>query len=545
MKRAHGFSICLLAACMAPAVALSGAESVPVNQEPAAAGSSHSGIDGKLVATVGKSLIIDSPLRIEKISVANGDLVEAVAINPQEVLINGKQPGETSLIVWQHGGRRLVYDLTVRANPVKLEAVRQEIARDFPNEDISVTQQDGSVFVRGSVRDMLAANKVMEIASTVGKPVNLLRVAVSPAEPEVLLKVQFATIDIAAERDLGFSLLSNAFGQQTNIGTGQTGTSPLVTASTNGVTNAQGLATTVGLNSTSTLSGVAQILLFRKDINIGAAIQAYEAQNLAEILAEPNLLTTSGQEASFLDGGSFPIPVIQSGATAGAVTVMYEEYGVKLRFLPVITPRNTIRMRVAPEYSVIDTTTSVEIEGFSIPGLKTEKTESTVELESGQSLVIAGLMDRTLTKNLSKIPGLSNIPLLGKLFQSQVWKRENAELLVIVTPELVRPVKAGQPVPELTWQQPFMKQISPLVHQPGIDKTGVPAELNVPPMPYDEMLEQIKKEANTGKTTGGQTMLAPPIQAITSEQPANTPSAPAAPAPPAAPAAPATPSGKQ
>jgi pilus assembly protein CpaC len=134
---------------------------------------------------------------------------------------------------------------------------------------------------------------------------------------------------------------------------------------------------------------VAQILLFRKDLNLGAAIQAYEKKNLAEILAEPNLLTTDGQEASFVSGGSFPIPVVQAGASTGAVTIMYEEYGVKLKFLPVITPRNTIRMRVAPEYSVIDPSTSVTIDGFSIPGLKTQKTESTVELESGQSFVIA------------------------------------------------------------------------------------------------------------------------------------------------------------
>ena len=117
MTRTRGFSICLLAAWMVPAVVLSGADSAPAAQEPPAGGALRSGIDGKLVATVGKSLIIDSPLKIEKISVANGELVEAVAINPQEVLINGKNPGETSLIVWQHGGRRLVYDLVVRVSP--------------------------------------------------------------------------------------------------------------------------------------------------------------------------------------------------------------------------------------------------------------------------------------------------------------------------------------------------------------------------------------------------------------------------------------------
>jgi pilus assembly protein CpaC len=343
------------------------------------------------------------------------------------------------------------------------------------------------------------------------------------------LKVKFATIDISAERDLGFALLSNAFGQQTSITTSQGGTSPS-TVSTSG----SGASSLSSITSTVSLSGVAQILLFRKDLNLGAAIQAYEKRNLAEILAEPNLLTTDGQEANFLSGGSFPIPVVQAGASTGAVTVMYEEYGVKLKFLPVITPRNTIRMRVAPEYSVIDTSTSVTIDGFSIPGLKTQKTESTIELESGQSFVIAGLMDRTLSNNLSKIPGLSSIPLLGKLFQSKVWTRENSELLVIVTPELVRPIKAGQPVPELSWQEPFMKTISPSIQQPGLDKTGAPVELNAPPMAYEEMFEQMRKEAATGARTGAVPSLAAPVQAVTSDQPLNQNPAPAA-APAAAP----------
>jgi pilus assembly protein CpaC len=172
----------------------------------------RSGVDGKLQATVGKSLIIDSPLSIDKISVANGELVEAVPINPQEVLINGKAAGETSIIVWQHGGRRLVYDLTVRMNPVKLDAVRQQILRDFPNDDINISSittyrlrarlGEGSAERQSGDGDRLDAGRQ-------ARPVNLLRVAVAPAPPEVLLKVKFATIDISAERDLGFALLSN------------------------------------------------------------------------------------------------------------------------------------------------------------------------------------------------------------------------------------------------------------------------------------------------------------------------------------------------
>jgi len=521
VTRARGISICVLAACMAPTLLFSAApESSRGSQESPAASAPRGGIDGKLVATVGKSLIIDSPLKIEKISVANGDLVEAVAINPQEVLINGKLPGETSLIVWQQGGQRLVYDLVVRLSPVKLEAVRQQIARDFPNEDINVTFDNDTVFVRGSVKDLLSANRVMQIAATLGtgKPVNLLRVAVPQTGPEILLKVKFATIDRSAERDLGAAIVSGAFNQQTGLTSSQTGNAG------------------IDAFGTISLSQAVQVFLFRKDINLGAAIQAFASKGLAEVLAEPNLLTADGQEANFLSGGEYPIPVVQAGAAAGAVTVMYKEYGIKLKFLPVITPRNTIRMRVAPEYSALDYQHTVTISGFTIPGLTSRKTEATVELESGESFVIAGLLDNTVTETLQKIPGLANIPLLGKLFQSKQWQQNNAELLVIVTPELVQPIKVGQPVPELSWKVPFMKNNSPTVQQPGMDKTGPVAPVNAPPMPYEQVLEQIKKEAAaSAQNSAGSQALAPALQPMSSEQPYNQNPA-AAPAPTPAPA---------
>src|ERR1044071_2001238 len=175
---------------------------------------------GKLMVTVGKSLIIDSPLDIRRISVANGDLAEAVAVNPREVLINGKMPGETSLIVWQQNGARLIYDLTVRMSNNKLDAVRQQIARDFAKEDISVTFENDTAFVRGTVRDVTAAERVMSMASTLGKTVNLLRVDVPPIEQQVVLKVKFANVDRSASTQPGADFASFAFNQQSQLGTG-------------------------------------------------------------------------------------------------------------------------------------------------------------------------------------------------------------------------------------------------------------------------------------------------------------------------------------
>ena len=178
------------------------------------------------MVTVGKSLIIDSPLNIQRLSVANGDLVEAVAVSPKEVLINGKAPGETSLIVWQQGGTRLVYDLMVRVSPVKLEAVRQQIARDFPDDDINVTFDNDTAFVRGTVKDVIAAERVMAIAATLGKAVNLLHVKVPPVEPQILLKVRFADVDRSASMQLGVNLASGAFNQSRPSGTGSLRSAP-------------------------------------------------------------------------------------------------------------------------------------------------------------------------------------------------------------------------------------------------------------------------------------------------------------------------------
>ncbi len=236
-----------------------GDEDIPKPQEASPAA------PGKLMVTVGKSLIIDSPMKIMRISVADGGLIEAVAVNPKEVLINGKAAGETSLIIWQEGGNRLLYDLTVRLSPMRLDVVRQQLARDFPNDDINVTYDNETAFVRGTVKDVVAADRVMAIAASLGKAtVNLLRVEVPPVEEQILLKVRFCNVDRSASQDLGVSFASGAFNQSTVIGTGQF-SGPRV--------DTQGIVT---------LSDALSVLLFRKDINLAASIKALEGKSLLE-----------------------------------------------------------------------------------------------------------------------------------------------------------------------------------------------------------------------------------------------------------------------
>src|ERR1022692_1815378 len=260
---------------------------VAQNPPPAAAQNPPPAADapstpGKLLVTVGKSLIIDSPVNIKRVSVANGTLAEAVAVNPKEVLINGTAPGETSLIVWQSNDTRLVYDLTVRVNSAKLEATRQQIARDFPNDDVSLTFENDTAFVRGTVKDVTAAERVVAIASTLGKEkvVNLLRVEVPPVEPQILLKVRFANVDRSVQTALGVNWASTAFNQTTTIGTGPS----ILSSLTSGLSGA-------------TPGSAANIIFLRPGINLLSEIQALESKSLLEMLAEPNLLTYSGTKA--------------------------------------------------------------------------------------------------------------------------------------------------------------------------------------------------------------------------------------------------------
>ena len=427
--------------------------------------------------TVGKSLVVDSPLTIERISVADGALADAVGVGPREVLINGKAPGETSVIVWQSGGSRLLYNLSVRPSPARVDAVRQQIALEFPVDDVSIVFDNDTAFVRGTVKDVVDAARVAAIASSLGRVVNLLHVAVPPVEAQIMVKVRFCDVDRSVSRTLAVELASGAFNQSTALGTGM----PLSTTG----------------SPPFSLSDAVNIFLFRNDINLAAAIQALASKSLLETLAEPSVPAINGKSASFLAGGQFPFPVVQPGSngSAATITISWREYGVRLNFLPLITPRGTIRLQVAPEVSALDYTNAITIAGTTVPALSTRKVQTEIELESGQSFVIAGLLDNQTTDNFSKVPGIGDIPILGKLFQSKTVSRSNSELLVIVTPEIVRPIPAGQPAPALNFPQTFLPANSTgPIRQPGMDVTGpVPVTPPSETVRFEQLLQMLKQ----------------------------------------------------
>jgi pilus assembly protein CpaC len=464
----------------------------PKTEQPKAPDQTPSSvIAGKLIVTVGMSITIDSPLNIQRVYIANDNLAEAVAITPKEVLITGKGAGVTTLIVWQLNGARLVYELTVRTSPLRLEAVRQQVAREFPDADINITMDNDTAFVRGRVKDVISSDRVIAIASTLGKTVNLLRCDIPTEEPQIMLRVRFADVDRSASRSLGINLANGSFNQNTAIGTG-------------------GPVSTDG-GKTFSLSNAVNILLTRNDINLVAAIQALESKNMLETLAEPNVMATNGKIASFLAGGEYPYPMIQPSLGAATVTIAFKEYGVRLNFLPTITPRGTIHLQVSPEVSSLDFANSVVIQGYTIPGLSTRRVSTELELESGQSFVIAGLLDKQVQETFSKIPGIGNIPVLGKLFQTKTVTRNNSELLVIITPELVRPIPANSPIPELKYPTPFMSTNTDIpMRQPGMDKTGpVPVHPPSESLPVEQLVQQQRQGQQSPTPTTPQYQLVP------------------------------------
>jgi pilus assembly protein CpaC len=430
---------------------------------------------GTLVVTVGKSLLLDTATDLRRVSVANGDLAEALAVTPREALINGKAPGETSLILWLQDGTRTLYDLTVRQNTARIEAVRRELEIGLAGQDVRFEFENDTVFLHGTVQDLTSADRAVAMASTLGKVVNLLRVEVPAAQAQILLHVRFADVDRSASASLGINLLS----------TGATNTIGQVTTGQFGPAMPQ----IQGKSVQFTLSDALNVFLFRPDLNLGALIKALEARNLLQMLAEPNVLALDGKPASFVAGGEFPFPVVQGGSSVGAVTIQFREYGVRINFLPVVTPRGTIRLQVSPEVSSLDYANALQFQGFTIPALATRKVQTQVELESGQSFVIAGLLDNKITESLNKIPGIGDIPLLGKLFQSRTRTRDNSELMVLITPELVRPIPSGADVPVVRMPQEFMPGTATAA--PRTSGPGVTGEVTRPPVKKDIPLEEL------------------------------------------------------
>ena len=440
----------------------------------------------EVAVAVGKTLLIDTARPIARVAVGLGDVAEASAVSPTEIIVNGRAPGETSLIIWDRRGGRQFFNITVRPSSAvttdNLDAIRRELIMELPGQSLKVTSENNMVFLRGTVKDLTASGRAVQIASTGGKVVNLLNVNVPASDPQILLKVRFAAVDRSKERQFGINFFSSGFGNViAGVNTGQF--TPPTLPSTAGP---------VGV------SNQLNIFTFLPGLNLGATLDALESKGVVQTLAEPNVMAVNGKEASFLAGGEYPFPMAQaSSGGQSAITIMFKEYGIRLNFIPTITPRGTIRLQVAPEVSALDFAHSVQISGFDIPAITSRKVKTEVELMDGQSFVIGGLLDNEETETFQKIPFLGDIPILGKLFQSIDRKKSNTELIVIVTPEFVSPIAAGSAVPELKYPTSFLPANSGIPMNTPDGKTPdntVPA----PPatVPVEKLIDSMKPEPN-------------------------------------------------
>lgn len=456
-----------------------------------------------LVVAAGKSVLIDCARPIERVAVGLGDYAEAMAVTRNEILVNGKTPGVTSLIVWEQGGLRQFFNVKILVGAEQTEdrlaGIRRELARQLPGQPIRVSVEDNTLFLSGTVDDLNSSSRALQIASTSGKVVNLLSVKVPPAEPQILLKVIFASVDRSRSNQLGMNLFSTGLGN--TIGSATTGQfSPPTIA-----------PPSAGIPTTNSLSNDLNLFAFFPGINLGATIQALETEGLVQVLAQPNVLAQNGKQASFLAGGEYPYPVVQgnTGVVSGSsVTIEFKEYGVRLNFIPTITPRGTIHLQVAPEVSSLDFTNAVTISGFQIPAIDVRNVNTEVELAQGQSFAIGGLLDNRETETFEKVPFLGDIPILGKFFQSISKTKTNTELIVIVTPEIVEPIKRGEPLPQLKFPSTFLPPNSGIpMHTPDALPAGAPPP---PPstMPVEKLVESMKPEkplifdSSTSDTSG-------------------------------------------
>jgi len=417
--------------------------------------------------SVGRSVVVDRASDVARISISNPDVVDAVAVTIREILINAKSAGLSTLVIWSKTGTRSVYAVTVERD---LEPVRRLLKESFPDEAIDVRADREALALIGHASTQAVADRATALLAPMAKTVvNNLQVVPPGADRQIILRVKFAELNRNIENTFGINLLSTgATNTPGRISTGQF---------------SQGTPSQVGGASSSfTLSDALNIFAFRPDLNLGVVIRDLQTRGLLQILAEPNLVTTNGKEASFLVGGEFPIPVLQPGSS-GSVTIQFREYGIRLTFLPQITIHKTIKMHVKPEVSTIDLANGVVFNGFTIPAIATRRIETDVELGEGQSFVIGGLLDDRVTESLSSVPGLSHIPILGALFKSRDVIKTKTELLVMVTPEAAYPLSAADPKPLPYMPKPFLPQPAAVSGQKPIaganDKTAVEAPVRI------------------------------------------------------------------
>jgi len=387
---------------------------------------------GEVAVPVNKSQVIRSDRPYSKALIGNPDVADVLPLTDSSLYVLGKKMGTTSLTLYDRSNSLIaVVDVVVGPDVITL---RRQLSELMPIEGVGARISNDSIVLEGIVPDAVAADRAVQIAESYapGKVINLLSIGSSQ---QVMLEVRFSEVKRSALKELGFSGFVGGGGNNGLVGAigsgaGISGTNP----------------PTLGAIADS--FGVIQRNFNILGVNIAATLDALERKGAVTTLAEPTLVALSGETASFLAGGEFPVPVAQSTAggandtgVSSAITVEWKPFGVSLAFTPTVLADGVINMLVAPEVSSIDPSASIEINNLTIPGLQTRRAKTTVELRDGESFAMAGLLRKDFQSTIRQFPLLGSIPIIGTLFRSSGFTREETELVIIVTPRLVRPVR--------------------------------------------------------------------------------------------------------
>ncbi|TFG57908.1 MAG: type II and III secretion system protein family protein [Deltaproteobacteria bacterium] len=438
MNRQKGVAVILLLACLGL--------TFPV----AARATFKQGVEGasatKLHLKANQSFLLDTTLDIRRVSIGKPEIADVTVVTPKQLMVTGKAPGETTLIYWTAAGVPTSVDVNVWVE----NGARKSLEAIVPGEKFEMSGTPETMILTGSLSSETAQHRLVESAKAYTKNVvNLL--AVERVE-QVMLQVRVAEVDRKIVKELGVNFL---FKTGDVVG----GTSP-----------PNGFSPFSGEVNPLAAGGVLPALSFSDAVNLfvakpgtfAAFLRAMNDRGALKMLAEPNLIVANGGEGKFLAGGEFPVVYNTSNGGTAGTTVIYKEFGVRLNFQPKITPNGEIQLKIYQEVSELDFGNAVVLTGFRIPSLKSRKAESSLQLGDGQTFALAGLIDNKISKQVSKIPLLGDIPILGALFRSTRYQKEETELVVMVTPTIIRPYEKGK-MPELPTDRMNKEEIDPSV----------------------------------------------------------------------------------
>jgi pilus assembly protein CpaC len=416
---------------------------------------------------VGRSTLLNVGAPIARVSLTVPDIADALVTSPQQLLIHGKKPGTISLFVWDKTGAIKTYEISVKRD---LSILSEQLRQLFPGENIGVHGSGKDVVVSGTVSTKYVVDKAAEVAAGYVEKkddvVNLLKIQEGVASNQVLLRVRFAEVSRSALQELGATFFANGYKSEWF-----------------GRTAPPGVPSPTFEDGKLVFSDFLNLFVFNSDEGLGAAIRALATKGLFQSLAEPNLVATNGKEATFLAGGEYPYPVATPSTGGVFISIQFKEFGVRLTFTPTVLADDLIHLKLKPEVSALDFSNAVTLEGFRIPALSTRRTETEVELRNGQTFAIAGLLNNTVTSTMSKIPGIGDIPILGLLFRSRAHQKNQTELVVMITPHILKRGSHGAASGLPSLVEPYLDTPNKILPNPPahIDSPRYPAKGTTPP----------------------------------------------------------------